>query len=80
MRCRISGRSDEIEHDRRARLAEVADEGVDRDARADVDADRRLVEDEDVDRPAQALGEQHLLLVAAGEMVDRALDAAAAAG
>ena len=42
------------QHDRRAGLAEIADEGVDRDARADIDADRRLVEDEHVDRPAQA--------------------------
>ena len=64
------------QHDRRARLAEVADEGVDRGAGADIDADRRLVEDEDVDRPRQAAGEQHLLLVAAGEEIDGALDAA----
>ncbi len=38
------------QHDRRARLAQIADEGVDRDARADIDADRRLVEDEHFDR------------------------------
>ena len=50
------------------------DELVDRHARADVDADRRLVEDEQLDLAGQPLADQHLLLVAAGKGADVAVD------
>ena len=59
-----------------AGLAELAYEFVDGDARAHVDADRRLIEHEQLDVAGQPLAEQDLLLVAAGEMIDSALDAA----
>jgi hypothetical protein len=59
-----------------AALAQVADEAVDGDARADVDAHGRLVEDEQLHRRDQPLGEQDLLLIAAGQPLEIVLDVA----
>ena len=56
-------------------FAEILEELVNRDPRADVDPDGRLVEGEQPDVAGQAPGQQNLLLVAAGEVIDLALDA-----
>src|SRR5688572_32088864 len=58
----------------RPALAQLRDQLVDRDAGRDVDADRRLVEHEQLDLAGQHLADQHLLLVAAGESADVAVD------
>src|ERR687888_131697 len=55
-------------------MAEFGDEAVDGDAGTDIDADRRLVENEELHLAAQRLRQQHLLLVAAGELSDVTLD------
>ena len=63
-------RGDEERPPRRpARVASCFDLGLG----ADVDAARRLVEDEQLAVHAQPAGQQHLLLVAAGELADRLL-------
>ena len=57
---------------------ELDEEVVDRALRADVDAARRLVGDQDARFAEQHPREQHLLLVAAGERLDRRAVARAA--
>ena len=54
---------------------QMRDDAVDLRLGADVDAARRLVEDEDARRRDQPFGQQHLLLVAAGERAGQLLDA-----
>ena len=61
-------------------IGELADQRLDLGLGADVDAARRLVEDQELRVHAQPAGEQHLLLIAAGQLADlllgaRALDA-----
>ena len=53
---------------------ELADHGVDLGLGADVDAARRLVEDEQRGLGVEPLAQHHLLLVAAGELGDRQVD------
>ena len=53
-----------------ALVGEFADERLDLRLGADVDAARRLVEDQQLRVGAQPAREQHLLLVAAGELAD----------
>src|SRR5690348_9405433 len=53
--------------DRHARIGEIAEHFIDLVLGADVDAPRRLVEDEDPRPHRQPLGENDLLLIAAGQ-------------
>src|SRR5579883_1852232 len=57
-----------------ARLDERIDDAVDLLLGSNVDAARRLVEDEEARRAHQPLAEHHLLLIAAREMLDKGLD------
>ena len=68
---RISGSSDEIIRIARPRAGELAHQPVDLGLGADVDALRRLVEDQHRRLRRQPAGQRHLLLVAAGEVADR---------
>ena len=63
-----------IMHDRRALVGEPADQPVDLGLGADVDALRRLVEDDDARLERQPFAEHDLLLVAAAERRDRRFD------
>ena len=56
---------------------ELVDERLDLALRADVDAARGLVDDEELGLRAQPAGEQHLLLVAARQLADLLLGARA---
>ena len=56
------------------RLAEAGDQAIDCDPGRDIDADGRLVEHEELHVTGQHLGDQHLLLVAAGEGIHLAVD------
>jgi len=58
------------EHDRHALARELGDELLDLGLRPDVDAARRLVEDEEPGRRREPAREEHLLLVAAREVLD----------
>ncbi len=69
-----SGRSDEIMMMPMPSRGELADHGVHLGLGADVDAARRLVEDEQRGLRVQPLAQHHLLLVAAGELGDRQVD------
>src|SRR5436190_16946649 len=60
-------------HDGDPLAGELAYEAMDLRLGADVDAARRLVEDEDLRLSEQPAGDQHLLLIAAGEVQDRLL-------
>ncbi len=62
-----SSRSDDTTSDAGARLRGVVHHAVDFLARADVDADRRLVEQKELGPRVIPFGEHHFLLVAAGE-------------
>src|SRR6478609_6324056 len=62
------------EHDGQPVVGELADEVLHLDLGADVDAARRLVEDQHARRQRQQPGEEHLLLVAAGERARRAVE------
>ena len=59
------------EDDRDAAGGDLADQLVEVGLGLDVDADRRLVDDQDVGIGGEPLGDRHLLLVAAGEVADR---------
>ena len=62
------------DHDHRlALVGEAVDEFVDLDDRADVDAARRLVEDDQLRLLDQRLGDDDLLLIAARELDDSCL-------
>ena len=61
------------QHDPDAVGRDRADQLADLGLRAHIDADGRLVHDEDARLGAQPLGEQDLLLVAAAERADRRL-------
>ena len=63
--------------DRQALLRELAHQAVDLGLGADVDAAGRLVQDQDARLGREPFAEHHLLLVAAGELADDLLDAAA---
>ena len=65
---RISGSSDEIIMMALPSRGEVVEKPVDLALGADVDAARRLVEDQDVGVAREPLGDDDLLLVAAGEV------------
>ena len=65
-----SGRSDETTSSATPLSASAAQQAVDLGAGADVDAARRLVDDQQPRLHRQPLGEQHLLLVAAREVAD----------
>ena len=67
-----------IEEDRRARIGELAQELVHLLLGADVDAARRIVEEDDARAAHQPFGDDDLLLVAAGERADRHVGAAGA--
>ena len=68
-----SGRSDDAIRTAMPLARHVADDGVDIELGADVDAARRLVEQQDSPAsPRERLGEDHLLLVAAAEFRSRA--------
>ena len=56
------------QHDADAGRRDLVDDGANLGLRADIDADGRLVHDEDLRLGLQPLGEQHLLLVAAGKL------------
>ena len=60
--------------ERHAARGEIAQDAVDVRLGADVDAARRLIDDEDARVARQPLGEQHLLLVAARQIAHLALD------
>ena len=76
-RFRTSGISLEMRIDGVAGGGELVDEGVDLGLGADVDAARRLVEDQDRAARRQPLRQHDLLLVAAGERRRRRVEAAA---
>ena len=67
-----SGRSDDTTSSATPRVGERPQQAVDLRARADIDAARRLVDDQELRLHRQPLGEQHLLLVAAREVGRRA--------
>ena len=73
-----SGSSEEIIRTATPSLRELADQVVDAGLGADVDAARRLVEDQDLRLRLQPLGEHDLLLVAAREEAHLLLGAARA--
>ena len=78
MRCAsasTSGRSEETTSSAMPLRGEVAQDAVDVGLGADVDAARRLVDDQDARLARQPLGEQHLLLVAARQVAHLAVDA-----
>ena len=60
-----------IEEDRRARVGELAQQLVDLLLGADIDAARRIVEQDDARLAHQPFGDDHLLLVAARKRADR---------
>ena len=64
-----SSSSEEMKTTRDAALGELGDGLLDLGLRADVDAARRLVEDQQLGVRREPPAEQHLLLVAAGEML-----------
>ena len=70
LRRSTSSSSAEMNSTRHAVLGEVGDELLDLGLGADVDAARRLVEDQQPRCGGQPAREQHLLLVAAGEVAD----------
>ena len=61
--------------DAEALVGELADQRLDLGLGADVDAARRLVEDQELRIGAEPAREQHLLLVAAGELANLLLGA-----
>ena len=78
MRCAsasTSGRSEDTTRSARPLGGEVAQDAVDVGLGADIDAARRLVDDQDARLARQPFGEQHLLLVAAGQVAHLAVDA-----
>ena len=68
LRPRISGSSEEISRTACASSRQAVDQGVDLDLGPDIDAARRLIEDEDRGVVAQPLAEHDLLLIAAAEL------------
>ena len=71
---RISGSSDEIIRIARPSRGQLAHQPVDLGLGADVDALRRLVEDQHARLRRQPAGQRDLLLVAAGEVADRRVE------
>ena len=75
MRCDMRSTSGQLRRDHDDRLAlgrELVEQAVDLLLGADVDAARGLVEDQDVAVLDEPLGDDDLLLVAAGEVLARA--------
>ena len=71
----ISSSSEEIISTPQALVGELADQRLNLGLGADVDAARRLVEDQQLRVGAEPARQQHLLLVAAGELADLLLGA-----
>ena len=68
--ARISGSSDEMAITAMPRIRHLQKQVVHLDLGADVDAARRLVDDQDLGPERQPAGQHHLLLVAAGQIGD----------
>ena len=66
----ISGMSLEMRRTETPPRGDLADQLVEIGLGLDVDADRRLVDDQDLGIGGEPLGDRHLLLVAAGEVAD----------